>query len=470
MQGSWHQLVSRPNIPPLPVWGKMVALNSYVTARLYGTTIPSLGVWEKGCFTLYLGKGEFERVTRTVAIRVQNNAWLEGHCKMLGKKCDLAKRAAERLEKKDLKEMNNLQLYLEYMDLFKKYSLSFVYGFLTWCSGQVQKDIQAILEKRTGILERHNLTVNDALAALLVYHERTAYQHKQELIAWLGKKHRKHGLSPKELEKGSEKISARYGWVGYDYIGPFTSKEEIIEAVLSWKPPQKKMVVLPRLGLSKEERQAIRAVRLLSFSKDYRNTTDDFVHYVMGKIYTEIASREGISAEEVRYLWPYEVKRLLLLNETPPKGTIKARMDYCSICNETGWDVYSGNPTESPKETKRTKQELASLEEIRGMPASTGRVKGKVRIVQTLDEMKAFQEGEILVTRMTSPRFMNAISKAAAIITDEGGLTCHAAIIARELQKPCIIGTQNATRMLETGDSVEVDAFKGIVKKAQTKG
>ena len=75
-----------------------------------------------------------------------------------------------------------------------------------------------------------------------------------------------------------------------------------------------------------------------------------------------------------------------------------------------------------------------------------------------------FKEGEILVSSMTIPDFLPAMKKAAAIVTNEGGVLCHAAILARELQKPCIIGTQFATHILRDGDYVEVDANNGIVK------
>ena len=65
---------------------------------------------------------------------------------------------------------------------------------------------------------------------------------------------------------------------------------------------------------------------------------------------------------------------------------------------------------------------------------------------------------------MTNPQMIPFIKKAVAIITDEGGITCHAAIISREMKKPCITGTKNATQLLDTGDLIEVDANKGIVK------
>ena len=74
------------------------------------------------------------------------------------------------------------------------------------------------------------------------------------------------------------------------------------------------------------------------------------------------------------------------------------------------------------------------------------------------------KKGDILVTRMTTPPLMQAVHLAGAIVTDEGGLTCHAAIIARELKIPCILGTKNATKILMDGNYVRVDANRGLVE------
>ena len=84
---------------------------------------------------------------------------------------------------------------------------------------------------------------------------------------------------------------------------------------------------------------------------------------------------------------------------------------------------------------------------------------------KVLEAIKKAEEVFVLVTSMTRPEMVVAMEKAAAIVTDEGGITSHAAIVSRELKIPCIIGTKIATRILKNGDLVEVDAFKGIVRK-----
>lgn len=102
--------------------------------------------------------------------------------------------------------------------------------------------------------------------------------------------------------------------------------------------------------------------------------------------------------------------------------------------------------------------------ELTGQVCSQGWARGVVRIIDDPSNTE-FNEGEILVCDMTSPDYVPLMKRAVAIITDRGGILSHAAIVSRELGKPCIMGTGNATRVLKDGDLVEVDADKGIIKK-----
>lgn len=105
-----------------------------------------------------------------------------------------------------------------------------------------------------------------------------------------------------------------------------------------------------------------------------------------------------------------------------------------------------------------------NIKVIRGSIAYKGQVKGKARIILKTDQMKKFKKDEILIAPETTPDFVPAMKVASAIVTDLGGITCHAAIVSREFKIPCIIGTKHATQILKDGDLVEVDADKGIIK------
>ena len=113
------------------------------------------------------------------------------------------------------------------------------------------------------------------------------------------------------------------------------------------------------------------------------------------------------------------------------------------------------------------KKEDPKQNDMHGMCASSGKAIGKARICRTVEDIKMFGEGEVLVTMMTRPEFIPAMKKASAIVTDEGGITSHAAIVARELEIPCVIGTKTATKFLKNGEIVEVNANHGLVRKIE---
>jgi len=101
---------------------------------------------------------------------------------------------------------------------------------------------------------------------------------------------------------------------------------------------------------------------------------------------------------------------------------------------------------------------------VDGLGASPGVVSGAVRIVHKLDHLDQVQEGDVMVTEMTMPDMVPAMKRAAGIVTDEGGMTSHAAIISRELGVPAVVGTGNGTRLLEDGREVTLDGDKGTIR------
>jgi len=109
-------------------------------------------------------------------------------------------------------------------------------------------------------------------------------------------------------------------------------------------------------------------------------------------------------------------------------------------------------------------EKLESVSSIKGLAASMGVVRGKARVLEDASRLSELEDGEILVTYMTTIEFTPAFRKAGGVITDEGGMSCHAAIISREFKLPCVVGTKIATRVLQTGDEIEVDGGAGKVK------
>ena len=106
---------------------------------------------------------------------------------------------------------------------------------------------------------------------------------------------------------------------------------------------------------------------------------------------------------------------------------------------------------------------------VRGLGASPGIATGNVKIVLDIDELDKIEEGDVMVTTMTTPDMVPAMRRASGIVTDEGGVTCHASIISRELGIPCVVGTGDATKSLKENTGVTLDGKKGLVFEGITK-
>jgi pyruvate,water dikinase len=129
--------------------------------------------------------------------------------------------------------------------------------------------------------------------------------------------------------------------------------------------------------------------------------------------------------------------------------------------------VHSGGESKITEELESELIDKKIL--IKGLPVSPGYGSGSVKIILNSDDIGKIQKGDILVTKMTTPSWVPAMKISSAIVTDEGGYTCHAAIVSRELGVPCIVGAGNATKKLKNGQIVTVDGGKGIVYQGEVK-
>jgi pyruvate, water dikinase len=187
------------------------------------------------------------------------------------------------------------------------------------------------------------------------------------------------------------------------------------------------------------------------------------VQGVISHFFKKAAKILDASVECASCMTPEELRLTIGGGKAVSCEELEKRWAWCAITpGEKPYKVnFSFNPSELAKVAGATID--ARMKEIKGSIAYKGIVRGRAKIVNAIDDMKKFEEGDILVSIQSSPSLMSAILKCSAIVTDEGGIMCHASIISRELKKPCIIGTKIATKLIKDGDMVEVDAEKGIV-------
>ncbi len=180
-------------------------------------------------------------------------------------------------------------------------------------------------------------------------------------------------------------------------------------------------------------------------------------------ILKEIAGRVGLPFELLKYMSPREMSGIF--DRSPQKKELEARQSksvfYWDI---EGHETLVGGEADDVKNKILVTVDLSKVDDFRGLTACLGKAIGKAKLVKSVKEIGKVEEGDILVAVMTRPDYVPAMKKAAAIVTDEGGVTSHAAIVARELNKPCIIGTKIATKVLKDGQTVEVKANHGWVK------
>lgn len=173
--------------------------------------------------------------------------------------------------------------------------------------------------------------------------------------------------------------------------------------------------------------------------------------------------------EELNYLVYLELVDFIEKNEKlPSPEELRKRKEIFFIHHSPdGFIKYCSGIEAHDKINEHELHERVDLniKEFSGVSAYKGRVIGKVRIIKRMSDMSKFLDGEILVASMTEPAYLPIMKKALAFITDEGGVLCHAAIVSRELKKPCITGTKIATSVLKDGDIVEVDADNAVVRK-----
>jgi pyruvate,water dikinase len=175
----------------------------------------------------------------------------------------------------------------------------------------------------------------------------------------------------------------------------------------------------------------------------------------------EIELDEKKSKERV--LGDDEILRLVELGEIIENHYGTPQDVEWAIENEKIYIVQSRPVTTIKRKGEMEAEEVEGEIIVKGLGASPGIGSGVVKVIGSEKEISKVLEGDILVTTMTTPDMVPAMKRAAAIVTDEGGMTCHAAIVSRELGVPAVVGTKEATKILKDGMKVTVDGEKGLV-------
>ena len=270
-----------------------------------------------------------------------------------------------------------------------------------------------------------------------------------------------------DIKKEAERLRKRYSWIPVNFVGePWGAEEfekKIIEHEISSRPKLKK----PGAKISKEAEYYLRMLSDIAYFNEFRKAAFSRACLIIRPKLDALAREHGLlSWRDFNYLTHDEILDLAKNKDGYQKKLIERRSGICFIANKTVSKYFVSEDLDFIRKFERKfKPKSVGVKEIHGTPAHGGKAAGVAKIINGPVDFDKFRQGDILIAKMTSVDFIPIMKRAGAFVTDEGGLACHAAIISREYDKPCVVGTGLATVVFRDGDIVEVDANAGVVRK-----
>ena len=376
------------------------------------------------------------------------------------------------LRKKEITDMNLGTLMRIYRSYEKKMQYIWRWGYLPFL---IDDAFERVLFQRLSHIQFKNKSSHTLINFISVSRKYTLLRMQEFELLRLALLAKKIGIDNcrKQIQRHYKKWMWKDSWV---YAWNDYAKEELLNNIkrLMRTNPRKiiqQMEIDKRRKLEKR-RQILRDLGdkklnvIADLIRDYNYwhtlKLEQITHaiYLIKPFFTALSSLLGVTLKQFLELTPDEVIRGKI--NIP---TLNRRIKANDMLMLDGKRTILNNK-ELMAVRRVFEKRIKHVASLKGSVAYPGNAFGQVFLVHSgnIDITKThMQEGSILVTSMTTTNMASLAKKASAIITDEGGLLCHAAIIARELNIPCVIGTKIATKILKNGDTVEVDADKGIV-------
>lgn len=457
------------------------------------------------CCRMAVKESEWDAIGRVVLNRLEDPKFLVKVYKEEKAACYVLIGQSRKLKQTPLHAKTNLQLADLYDGLLSYWRTMNVWGDIVNLSDfghfMLTNKIIAFLEKAVDI-SNSDISAGEAFGLLGTPTERSFMQQEESeqfgILAQIQKDRRASAI----FSSGAESIipqlahipkislpliahTEKYDWLQFHYDGPVILHVDYFVDILRGELRQgvdgkSKMDEMRRherdipsnqrkmeksLRLSKDEIYWCKVARTFSFLKGLRKDSVFIASRNSDQLVREIGRRLQLSPRQVRHMMPHEVREALKTGKADADLLNQRISFYVFIADEKGPRILVGKEAEKWSKMIIEEKVDSNIKELKGTPAFPGHAIGIVKLIHKADDMAKMNKGDILVSPATNPNVVPAMKKAAAIVTDEGGVTCHAAIVSRELKIPCVIGTKVATRLFKDGDRVEVDATKGIVRK-----
>lgn len=376
-----------------------------------------------------------------------------------------------KIDKQKIEKLDDSDL-AEYIKEWNEAYLDF------WAVGMTAELINYPLESRLkDILKPYfsdERDMNEAFAVLSTPDKMSFYKEEEaDLMRLALLKDRKEALEKHQKEFFwiyNNYLEAKVLSVDYfkDQIKHISKKEanEFLTEIKDYRETARrdKENYIKDLKLPEGEVETISLLNDFIIFQDVRKKYNLIANHYLEEFLKEISGRTNISVRDLKWLLPEELEGF---SSNDIKNIIEQRKHLTVFSIKLEKTEVFTRDRASKIEKEFNKAEFAKSVNLQGTVACTGKhryFRGVAKIIQSPKEGDKLNQGEILVTTMTTPDFVACMKRAGAIITDIGGVTCHAAVVSREFGTPCIVGTGSATKIIRDGDILELHNLRGTIK------
>jgi phosphohistidine swiveling domain-containing protein len=450
--------------------------------------------WKNKQHQYFYEESNFNETIKQISEESINSNWLITFCEKTIDKANILEKFTLSFPDTDFSKISTDDLISKlkhfvniFLDFYKYGTIQIILGYSD--DNLLYKEMDKILERKSCVgREKYNY-----LNKLTKVHKILSTEKQELEVLKIAKKAKHKNVQSAELVKklfdNDIKILVRnFCWLSYDLCDSVTYNidhyaeliyeklnQDIdlqIENILNYETDIEKEFkkASNELNLSDFEINIFKLMRNLGYYKWLREHKLLFSTYNIKFVQDELSKRFELTTLEFKYLLSEEITSkdfFQSLNKKELRSIIEERMNHFIITyNCESRTFFQGDKAEEEFSKYKFSEDthLVMSKEISGVTANMGHSVGEVKVINNSDEIGKINSGDVLISVATSPSIITAMKKASAIVTDEGGLTCHAAIVSRELNVPCIVGTKVATKVLKDGDLVEVDANHGMVK------
>lgn len=493
----------RAKMSPFIPWAMMQTFATGLNDVIGSSMDPLYLAYDSGSICAVTTEESLNELIKNGVKKIKKNPnYVQELIEIFTKKIKVLNQFAKKVHCSDLSKKSNEELFEIYSKWYKLYYDSCKFGEpISWplrfeFVNELQKEVEKKLKDKSKL--------HECITTFITPNE-LSFVNKSEkeilkIAIEISKDESSYSLFSKPVSEIMKKLQTDFPnldrklrdhvdafcWIPFDYESDIWDKEyfvreikqllassvdikrklkSLVDAPVRYANAKKKMY--DEIGLDKKTIKYFEAIAESGYLLDFKKEQYSKAHYNMKSWVEEVAKRLNITTYQLRMMLPIDLEKALLHNEiNASELDERYRYSVYFLSRENTKIFYKKEAKKLFNQFK--KQVDYSRSEITGLCAQPGTVRGVARVLLSSTDSKNMQDGDVLITSMTTPDFVPAMKKARAIITDEGGITCHAAIVSRELGTPCVVGTKIATNFFKTGDIIEIHAASGIVRKLGT--